>query len=70
MDFDETMRAQVAAMPRWRFVCEKDWLRGPWDYAIGFVWKRNFDAQPGQIIYRRQIVLRLTFRLRLDRFSY
>ena len=51
------MRRQVAEMPRVRFVCERDVLAGPYDYAIGFLWDRNFDAMPGEFIYRRRLLL-------------
>lgn len=68
MEFDDIMRAQVGKMPRVRFVWERDWLSGPNDYAAGLLWHRNFDAVPGEFIYRRRFLLRLTFRLRLDRW--
>lgn len=56
--YRETMRAQVMAAPRVVFVCERDWQRGPHVFAIGVLWDRNFDAEPGELIYRRRIVLR------------
>lgn len=55
-------------MPRARFVCENDWMVGPFDYAIGFLWDRNLDAEPGEFVYRKRALLRITFRLRVERW--
>lgn len=66
---DETRaawRRQVGEFPRIAFVCERDWLRGPNDFAIGFCWDRDFDAEPGDEIYQRNIILRWRFRIGLD----
>lgn len=63
-------RVRIQAMPRWHFVFGKDWMHGPNDYEIGFMWHRNLDAHRGQMIYRRRFVIRLTIRIRLDRYSY
>lgn len=62
------MRRRVEEMPRLRFVCERDVLAGPYDYAIGILWGRNFDAMPGEFIYRRRWLLRLKFRLSFERW--
>lgn len=61
------LRAQVEAKPRLQFVCERDWITGPHNYVIGFLWDRNFDAEPGEFIYRRRFLLRLKFRIWLER---
>lgn len=66
MTHEETYRAQVEAMPRIRFVCERDLIVGPDTHAIGFLWKRKFDAEPGEFVYQRRIIVRLRFRLWLD----
>ena len=49
---------------RWRFACEHDWYEGPDDYAIGILWGRNMNAQPGEPIYRHRFLVRLKFRLK------
>ncbi len=67
MDYDQTMRSRVEAMPRWRFVCERDWIVGPSDYAVGFLWDRKLDAQPGEFVYRRRLLLRFAFKMQLER---
>jgi hypothetical protein len=63
----EILHAQIEAMPRVRFVWERDWLFGADVYAAGILWDRNFDAEPGEFVYRRRIILRLKFRLWLER---
>lgn len=67
MNYDETMRAQVEAMPRVRFVCERDWMFGPDNYSFGLMWDRNFAAQPGELVYQRALIFRLRFRLQFER---
>lgn len=64
--YKETLRRQALEMPRVRFVCERDWMTGPDTFAIGVLWNRNIDAQPGEFVYRKRIVLRWVFRLRLE----
>ena len=64
-DCDKTIR-QVAEMPLIKFVCKRDWTRGPDSYVIGFFWNRNSEAQPGEPIYRKWLLwhtdLRFQFR--------
>jgi hypothetical protein len=60
-------RAQIEAMPRWRFVHEKDWCTGPNIYAIGFLWGRNFDATEGELIYRKRLLLKFKLKIWLER---
>ena len=67
-DFAETMRRQVEAMPRVRLICERDWMTGPHEYAVGFLWDRKMDAMPGEFVYRRRLLLRLKFRLSFERW--
>lgn len=62
------LEAQVLAMPRLRFICERDWITGPNIYAIGFLWDRNIQAEPGEFIYRRRFLLRLKFRIWFERW--
>lgn len=74
--FDEAIRqamrqdslARIAAMPPIRFICERDVRYGPDTYAIGLVWSKNPDPPEGEYIYRRRLILRLTFRLSLERW--
>lgn len=68
MDYEQTMRAQIEAMPRVRFVCERDLYAGPSNYAVGFLWGKDFNAEPGAFVYRKRIVLRLKFRLWIERW--
>ncbi len=53
-------REHIAAMPSWRFVCERDWERGGRGYyRIGLYWHKNLDASEGQHVYMRWFTLRL-----------
>jgi hypothetical protein len=60
-------RAQIATMPRVRFVCERDWCRGPFDYRIGLMWAKDEWAEAGVFAYHRWFFIVLKFRLWLDR---
>lgn len=68
-DAEATWRRQVEEMPRLRFVCEHDWIRGPNDYAVGFLWDRKMDAVPGEFVYRKRFLIRLKFKLWLERWK-
>jgi hypothetical protein len=57
-DFREQMRKQIETRPRLKFVCERDWYWGPHWFAIGLCWSRNFEAEPGEHVYRRRMILR------------
>lgn len=67
MVLEERMRRQVLERPRIKFVCERDWISGPHVFAFGALWSRDFEAMPGQSVYRRCFVLRFTMRLWLER---
>ena len=60
-------RAEIEAMPRWRFVCERDWAFRDLPLSIGFVWGRNLDAPPGEYIYRGRWLLYLRFKIWIER---
>lgn len=60
-------RAAIAAMPRVRFVCERDLCRGPFDYRLGVMWSKDIWANAGELAYRRWLFVVLKFRLWLDR---
>lgn len=60
-------RAENAQRPKFRFVFERDWCCGPNVYAIGLLWGRRLDAEPGDQLYRKRFVLRLRFKLWLER---
>lgn len=68
-DFKTVMRAQAEAMPRVRFVCERDWCCGPDVYAVGVLWSKNLDAESGEFVYRKRWLLRLRFKLWLERWT-
>lgn len=60
-------RAQVEQMPRWSFRCEHDWVTGPDNYAVGLLWDRKLDAEPGELVYRRSLIMRFKFRIWFER---
>jgi hypothetical protein len=55
---DSIYRAQVERFRRIQFVCEHDWVTARGVYAIGALWDRNFDAQPGERVYQCHLILR------------
>lgn len=63
----EKGRQQIAERPRVQFVFERDWISGPHTFAVGALWNRDFEATPGMSAYKRAFILRLKFRLWLDR---
>lgn len=59
--------ARLAAMPRIKFLFGKDWGYGPWCYAFGVMWDKDPAPKEGAYIYRRRIILHMTFHLSLER---
>ena len=55
--------ARIAAMPRVKVLCGKDWAMGPWCYSFGVMWDKNPDPPECEWIYRRRWVLTLTFHI-------
>jgi hypothetical protein len=55
-------RSQIAALPRVKFVCGRDWAYGPEGYKIGVMWRRNFDAGEGEMVYSKRWLLCLRWR--------
>ena len=66
MDYAPEHRQKIAAMPRIRFVCGRDWYWGPDSYAIGFYWGKNLYANEGECVYSHAFVLHISFSLRLE----
>lgn len=62
----EDRRTGIAAMPRLKFFCGRDWLR-PFGSMIGIYWDKDPDPPEGNLIYRRWLLLRYSFSLRIDR---
>lgn len=60
-------REKIAKAPRVFFVCGRDWMVGPDWWQFGFAWDRNLDAEPGEMIYRKRLILCWRFSVRLDR---
>ena len=61
-DAHQKHREHIAAMPSWRFVCERDWERGGRGYyRIGLHWHKDLNAAAGEYIYLRWFTLRLFF---------
>ena len=57
------LRAEVAEMPRVQWLWfEHDWVTGRDVCAFGAAWDRNFDALPGERVYRRCVIVRFVFR--------
>ncbi len=56
------MHPQVMALPRVKIVCGRDWLRGPGrHFQIGVLWDATPWPRLGELIYRRQWLIRITF---------
>jgi hypothetical protein len=55
------MNPQVAAMPPVRIVFGRDWTRMGRHYAFGVLWDRKPWPRLGELIYRKQFVLRVYF---------
>ena len=66
-DWAASRRAAIEKMPRWRFYAGRALDRGRDDYMVALHWRKCLDAAEGEIIYRKWIVLRLRFRLNIDR---
>jgi hypothetical protein len=66
-DWAASRRSHIASMPRWRFYIGRALDCGPDDYMIALHWRKYLDAGEGELIYRKWIVLRLRFRLNIDR---
>jgi len=60
------MRARIERQPRIRFICGHDWASGYDVYAIGFLWKRNLEAQEGEIVYLKSFILHFRFRVWME----
>lgn len=59
--------ARIAAMPRVKILCGRDWGYGPTSYSFGAMWDKDPAPDEGAYIYRRRVVLHLTFRLTLEK---
>lgn len=68
MLMSEDVHPIVAAMPRVRFVCQRDVLRYR-GHEIGVLWDANPWPRLGELVYRKWLVLRfvLNFDFLVDR---
>lgn len=58
-------REMIATLPRVKFVCERDWVRGFDAWRLGVLWAKDLNAGFGDLAYSRWLTIVMRFRLRL-----
>ena len=58
---------KIAALPRFRIVFGQRWDFYPDSYSFGVMWDKDPCPDEGSWIYRRRIILHMSFRLWLER---
>lgn len=61
-----SLQDRIKTMPRVLFVCGRDWMVGPDHFELGVLWGKDRNAAPCERVYRKHVLLRWSFRFRLD----
>jgi hypothetical protein len=70
-DFAAGRAAYVATLPRIKVLLgTRNWGYHPWSYAFGVMWDKDPVPDEGAYIYRKRIILHLTFHASLERSSF
>lgn len=57
----ERRKARIAALPRIKFRCGRDWTHASGN-IIGVYWGKKLNAEEGELIYQKWIEFRWLFR--------
>lgn len=57
---------EIAAMPRFKFLFGERWGYTPYERSFGIMWDKDPCPDEGSYIYRRRIILHITFRISLE----
>ena len=57
---------KIAAMPRFKILFAERWGYTPAERSFGIMWDKDPCPPEGSYIYRRRIILRVTFHISLE----